>query len=68
MQAAGLPELIAGDLPAYEALALKLARDPALLKAIREKLAANRDRMALFDTARFTRNLEAAYLAMLDKS
>jgi predicted O-linked N-acetylglucosamine transferase (SPINDLY family) len=68
LQAAGLPELIAGDLLAYEALALKLAREPAQLKAIREKLTATRNRMALFDTARFTRNLEAAYLAMLNKS
>jgi predicted O-linked N-acetylglucosamine transferase (SPINDLY family) len=68
LQAAGLPELIVPDLKAYEALALKLARDPALLKAIRGKLAANREKMALFDTARFTRNLEAAYLAMLNQA
>jgi len=68
LKAAGLPELVAGDLIAYEALALKLARDPSALKAIREKLTVIRDRMALFDTARFTRNLEAAYLAMLNKS
>jgi protein O-GlcNAc transferase len=68
LQAAGLPELIAADLKAYEALALKLARDPVLLMAIREKLTATRDRMALFDTTRFTRNLEAAYLAMLNQA
>ena len=36
-------------------------------KAIREKLAA-KDTMPLFDTARFTRNLEAAYCDMLDKT
>jgi predicted O-linked N-acetylglucosamine transferase (SPINDLY family) len=52
------------DLAAYEGLALKLARDPAALKAIRERLA-DKSRMPLFDTARFTRSLEAAYLAML---
>ncbi len=68
LQAAGLPELIADDLKSYEALALKLARDPGSLMAIREKLTTNRDRMALFDTARFTRNLEAAYLAMLNQA
>jgi len=66
LQAANLPELIVPDLAAYESLALKLARDPAALKAIREKLA-DRSAMPLFDTARFTRNLEAAYLAMLER-
>jgi protein O-GlcNAc transferase len=66
LQAAGLPELFAPDLAAYEALALKLARDPAMLKAIRDKIAASRSAMPLFDTARFTRNLEAAYIAMLE--
>jgi len=67
LQAANLPELIAADLTDYEALALKLARDPGALAAIREKLIANRDRMPLFDTARFTRNLETAYVTMLDE-
>ena len=67
LQAANLPELIAPDLAAYEALALKLARDPAALKAVRGKLA-DKSAMPLFDTARFTRNLEAAYLAMLEQA
>jgi protein O-GlcNAc transferase len=66
LQAADLPELIAEDLAAYERLALKLARDPAALKAIREKLTASRSTVPLFDTTRFTRNLEAAYFAMLE--
>ncbi len=66
LEAAGLPELVAPDLPAYESLALKLARDPAALKAIRGRLAANRNIVPLFDTARFTRNLETAYRAMLE--
>ena len=62
--AANLPELIVPDLAAYESLALKLARDPAALKRVREKLA-GKSGMPLFDTARFTRNLEAAYLTMV---
>ena len=66
LTAAGVPELIAPDLAGYEALALKLAREPGSLKAIRDRLAANRARAPLFDTARFTRNLEAAYLSMLE--
>ena len=67
LKAANLPELIAPDLVEYEKLALRLARDRQALAAIREKLAA-KDTMPLFDTARFTRNLEAAYCDMLDKA
>ncbi|MEO8301603.1 MAG: tetratricopeptide repeat protein [Rhizomicrobium sp.] len=68
LKAADVPELIAADLSEYEALALKLARDPALLAAIRQKLLSGRDSAVLFDTARFTRNLEAAYITMLDQA
>jgi predicted O-linked N-acetylglucosamine transferase (SPINDLY family) len=68
LKAANLPELIAPDLAAYEELALSLANNPASLAGIREKIKAARDSMPLFDTARFTRNLEAAYIAMLDKA
>jgi protein O-GlcNAc transferase len=65
LRAAELPELITENLTAYEALALKLARDPAALKTVRAKLRANRSRVPLFDTTRFTRNLEALYRDML---
>jgi protein O-GlcNAc transferase len=64
LTAIGLPELIAHAPSEYEALALRLARDPAALAAVKEKLARNRATHPLFDTARFTRNLERAYLAM----
>ena len=66
--AAGLPELVAQDAKAYEQKALELARDGAALGALRDRLAANRNTCALFDTARFTRNLEAAYLQMWDRA
>ena len=59
-----LPELITASLDEYEALALRLARDPAMLAGIKAKLMRNRQAEPLFDTKRFTRNLEAAYLAM----
>jgi len=65
LSAAGLPELITRTPEEYEATALGLAREPARLKAIREKLAANRATAPLFDMARFTRGLEAAYETML---
>jgi predicted O-linked N-acetylglucosamine transferase (SPINDLY family) len=64
LNAIGLPELVADSLDAYEALALKLARQPELLSGVRAKLARNRATEPLFDTRRFTRNLEAAYIAM----
>jgi predicted O-linked N-acetylglucosamine transferase (SPINDLY family) len=40
------------------ALALKLARDPALLMSYRERLRANRDTFPLFDTIGYTRAIE----------
>jgi protein O-GlcNAc transferase len=66
--ALGLPELIAGSLADYEALALALAREPARLAALRQKLARNRDVFPLFDTARFTRHMEAAYTTMWERA
>jgi predicted O-linked N-acetylglucosamine transferase (SPINDLY family) len=68
LHAAGLPELVADSLAAYEALALNSARDPSVLAAIRAKLRRNRNRCALFDTERFTRNLEAAYGTMWERA
>ena len=64
LRAVGLPELILNDLAAYEARALDLARHPERLAELRAKLATNRLAMPLFDTARFTRDLERAYERM----
>ena len=44
-----------------EALASRLATDPPALAALRGKLERNRLTTPLFDSARFTRHLEAAY-------
>jgi predicted O-linked N-acetylglucosamine transferase (SPINDLY family) len=60
--------LITHTLDDYEALALKLAREPALLSTLRQKLAGNRETQPLFDTKRFTRHIEAAYTAMWERS
>ena len=49
----------------YETLALKLAANPSLLNATREKLARNRLTTPLYDSERFRRNIEAAYETML---
>ena len=64
LTAIGLPELIATDLGAYEALALKLAREPSLLRSFRDRLAQNRATHPLFDTDRVRRHIEAAYRQM----
>ena len=64
LKAVGLPELITTSLKDYEALALKLAREPSFLTAIKARLARNRDTYPLFDAARFTRHIEAAYTTM----
>jgi protein O-GlcNAc transferase len=66
--AVGLPELITSSPEDYEALALKLARDPALLGSLRQKLAHHRDIRPLFDTERFTRHMEAAYTIMWERA
>ncbi|MEW6690858.1 MAG: tetratricopeptide repeat protein, partial [Pseudomonadota bacterium] len=64
LHAVGLPELVTHSLPEYEALALRLARAPAELAALRGKLQRSRETAALFDTPRYVRNLEKAYEAM----
>jgi protein O-GlcNAc transferase len=67
LRAVGLPKLIAEDAAAYEAAALRLAQSPRELQALREKLIANRDCQPLFDTALYTRNLEAAFIRMWEQ-
>jgi predicted O-linked N-acetylglucosamine transferase (SPINDLY family) len=64
LNAVGLPELITDNLGAYEALALKLAQDEHSLAAIKTKLAQNRETFPLFDTDRFRRHIESAYITM----
>jgi protein O-GlcNAc transferase len=68
LEAMGLPELVTDSLADYEAMAVSLARDADRMSAIRAKLARNRESTALFDTACFTRNLEAAYVQMHARS
>jgi predicted O-linked N-acetylglucosamine transferase (SPINDLY family) len=64
LNAVGLPELIAGDLDAYEALAVGSARDRNRLASLRQRLADNHTTHALFDCSRYTRHLETAYETM----
>jgi len=64
LSAVELPSLIAGDLADYEARAIRLARHPAELGALRETLQQNIRRSPLFDTPRFVRTLERCYQAV----
>jgi predicted O-linked N-acetylglucosamine transferase (SPINDLY family) len=68
VSAVGMPELITATLADYEALALRLARDPERLAAMRQKLARNLQSFPLFDTERFTRHIEAAYTEMWQRA
>ncbi|MEA2977231.1 MAG: protein O-GlcNAc transferase [Alphaproteobacteria bacterium] len=64
--ALGLEELVTDNLADYEALAMRLATDPAFLADIRRKLEENTKTHPLFDTDRFRRHIEAAYTQMWD--
>ncbi|MBI5110902.1 MAG: tetratricopeptide repeat protein [Rhodovulum sp.] len=64
LRAVGLPELVAASLVEYEATALALAADRGRLAALRARLGETRETAPLFDTARFTRHIEAAYREM----
>jgi predicted O-linked N-acetylglucosamine transferase (SPINDLY family) len=67
LRAVWLPELIADNLQAYETLAFELATDPARLREVKNRLAHNRLAAPLFDTDRFRKHLEAAYVEMWER-
>jgi len=64
LMAADLPELITRDSVEYEQRARELALNPAELSRLRTRLVENRMTCALFDTERYARNLETAYVEM----
>lgn len=57
----GMSELITNSQKDYEDLIVKLAKSPKLLKSIRSKLQSNKLVKPLFDTKKFTKNLENIY-------
>ena len=64
LNALGMPELITHTPDAYFDLALDLALDPKKRTMVRQKLAAQSEKSPLFDTQRFTRDLEQLYQRM----
>jgi len=64
LTAIGLHELIAKSAQDYESIAVQLGQDPTALGTLKSKLNANRWSAPLFDTERYTRNLERAFREM----
>jgi predicted O-linked N-acetylglucosamine transferase (SPINDLY family) len=68
LHALDLPELVATSQDEYEATAVRLAREPAALDALRKRLAHQRIRGPVFDMRRYARHLEAAYREMVRRT
>ena len=62
-----MPELITTSQKEYESLAIELATDLEKLKIIKDKLLGNLSTAPLYDTPKFTKNLESAYSEMYDR-
>ncbi|MGB5622345.1 MAG: hypothetical protein WBN65_07625, partial [Gammaproteobacteria bacterium] len=62
----GLPELVCPSLDVYRDLAIALASEPRRMIELRQRLEQQRRRSPLYDTARLTRHMEAAYEYMFD--
>ena len=67
LNAIDLTELITNTQEEYEALAIELALSPKKLADIKLRLASNRLTTPLFDTPLFTKNLETAYIKMVER-
>ncbi len=67
LNAIGLPDLVTTSAEDYETLAVRLARDPAALKALKDRVAANRLTTSLFDTTQSARKLEGLYRRMYER-
>ncbi|AWK86493.1 tetratricopeptide repeat protein [Azospirillum thermophilum] len=66
LQAAGLPDFIAGSIEEYARVVARWAGDRAGLQRVKEGLRAGRDRNPAFDMPAYTRRLEEAYGRMLE--
>ena len=67
LKAIALPELITTTTAQYETLAVSLAASPQRLQDIRDRLERNRLTTPLFDTPRFTKHIEDAFLQMYER-
>jgi len=67
LNAAGLAELAFGNARDYRCAITALALEPALLAGYRDHLVQRRMALPLFDTARYTRELEALFGRMVER-
>jgi predicted O-linked N-acetylglucosamine transferase (SPINDLY family) len=67
LRAVDLPELITTTESEYEELAVTLAHDPQRLQALRQRLQQNHLTAPLFDCKTYTRYLESAYSAIVER-
>lgn len=67
LHASGLPDMVVDNLEDYETRATEFATRPELLADVRNRLAQCRDTCALFDTDRYRRSIETAYLTMWER-
>ncbi len=67
LNAAGLAELAFGNVADYRCAITALALDPALLAGYRTHLAERRLALPLYDTQRYTRELEALFTRMVQR-
>ncbi|MBI5006918.1 MAG: tetratricopeptide repeat protein, partial [Nitrosomonadales bacterium] len=67
LTAIGAPELVTYSLEDYYALALELATDKEKYRDIRAKISAKRESAAMFNSTKFTRDLEDIYLQLWDE-
>jgi predicted O-linked N-acetylglucosamine transferase (SPINDLY family) len=67
LAAAGLRDLVTTSFDEYRELALRLATERIALAKLRSRVRDCRDTSALFDTAAFTRHLEAAFSTIWDR-
>lgn len=64
LRTCGLEDLITENLQAYEDLIIQLVQNPSSITALKRRLAKNLQTSALFDSYKFTRNLENLYLQL----
>lgn len=67
LSAIDLPELITFSQEEYESVAINLANSPEKISQIKKKLEKNRLIAPLFDTPLFAKNIEGAYIKMIER-
>ena len=63
-----MPELITTKIDDYENLAIKLGNDKTYLNEIKNKIRTNINKNPLFNSVKFTKDLENIYKKLLNKN